>query len=77
VDAIAEYAEDRPLAWIDDNVDESCRAWAARRAAPTLIVETLRHEGMGEEHVEMLLEWAERLRQGRDGTRESPRAVPD
>jgi hypothetical protein len=62
VDAIAAHAGDRPLAWIDDNVDESCRRWAARRPAPTLIVETLRHEGMGQEHVELLLSWASRLR---------------
>jgi hypothetical protein len=64
VDAIAEYAGDRPLAWIDDNVDGSCREWAARRTAPTLIVETLRHEGMGQEHVELLLEWAGSLNGG-------------
>jgi hypothetical protein len=58
VDAIADYAGTRALAWIDDNVDESCHEWAARRPAPTLIIETLRHEGMGHEHVEALLEWA-------------------
>jgi Swiss Army Knife RNA repair-like protein len=67
VDAIAEYAGERPLAWIDDNVDESCREWAARRPAPTLIVETLRHEGMGDEHVELLLGWASRLNGGGAG----------
>ncbi|MGH2978884.1 MAG: HAD domain-containing protein, partial [Solirubrobacterales bacterium] len=49
VDTIAEYARARPLAWIDDNVDEACHDWAARRKAPTLIVETLRHGGMAEE----------------------------
>jgi hypothetical protein len=64
VDAIAEHAGERPLAWIDDNVDESCHAWAARRPAPTLIVETLRHEGMGQEHVELLLDWAAGLNGG-------------
>jgi hypothetical protein len=58
VDAISEFAGERPLAWIDDNVDESCREWAARRTAPTLIIETLRHEGMDEGHVELLLRWA-------------------
>jgi hypothetical protein len=64
VDAIADYAGARALAWIDDNVDASCREWAARRPAPTLIIETLRHEGMGQEHVEMLLEWAAGLNGG-------------
>jgi len=58
VDAISDYAGDRPLAWIDDNIDETCHAWAATRPAPTLIIETLRHVGMGQEHVELLLEWA-------------------
>jgi hypothetical protein len=40
VDAINEYARDRPAAWLDDNIDETCAAWAERRSAPTLIVET-------------------------------------
>jgi hypothetical protein len=62
IEAIAEYAgERRPLAWIDDNVDESCRAWASERSAPTLIVETVRHEGMQDEHVALLLAWADEL----------------
>jgi hypothetical protein len=64
VDAIADHAGERPLAWIDDNVDEFCREWATGRQAPTLIVETLPHEGMGEEHVELLLGWAARLNGG-------------
>jgi hypothetical protein len=58
IEAIDEYAGGRALAWIDDNVDESCRTWAAVRRAPTLIIETVRHEGMREEHVELLLGWA-------------------
>ena len=62
IDAIAAHAGDtRPLAWIDDNVDETCHAWAAQRPAPTLIIETVRHEGMTEEHVETLIAWADRL----------------
>ena len=58
VGAIDEYAGNRPAAWIDDCLDERCRAWAARRAAPTLLVETEPHEGVSEEHVERLLAWA-------------------
>ena len=62
IDAIAAHAGDtRPLAWIDDNVDAACHAWAEQRSAPTLIIETVRHEGMNEEHVELLLDWAESL----------------
>jgi hypothetical protein len=61
IDAIGEYAQARPLAWIDDNVDDSCHAWARARPAPTLIVETVRHEGMRDDHVELLLGWADEL----------------
>ena len=28
LDAIEEYAGERPAAWIDDNLDADCRAWA-------------------------------------------------
>ena len=34
LDAIDEYAGDRPAAWIDDNIDDDCRAWADVRARP-------------------------------------------
>jgi hypothetical protein len=61
IDAIDEYAGARPLAWIDDNVDDSCREWADERPAPTLIIETVRHEGLHDEHVELLLDWADTL----------------
>ena len=52
VDAINEYARDRPAAWLDDNIDETCVAWAERRSAPTLIVETSPSEGLTDEHVD-------------------------
>ena len=71
IEAIEEYAGERPLAWIDDNVDASCLAWARERSAPTLIVETVRHEGMGEDHVELLLKWAQELASG------TGRPIPD
>jgi hypothetical protein len=62
LDAIDEYAGDRPAAWIDDNIDETCRAWADQRNAPTLIVETKSSEGITDEHVARLFEWARALR---------------
>jgi hypothetical protein len=62
LDAIDEYAGDRPAAWIDDNIDDTCRAWAEAREAPTLIVETESSEGITDEHVARLLEWARALR---------------
>jgi hypothetical protein len=58
VDAIDRYAADRPAAWIDDNLNEECFAWAKRRIAPTMLVETSSSVGMTDEHVSELLEWA-------------------
>jgi hypothetical protein len=61
VEAIDEYAGDRPAAWIDDNIDETCTAWAEGRSAATLIVETSPSEGLTDEHVSELLRWADEL----------------
>ena len=61
VDAIDEYAGDRPAAWIDDNLDEVCWAWAEGREAPTLLVQTETYDGLTDEHVELLLAWAAEL----------------
>src|SRR3954451_4436848 len=59
LDAIDEYAGERPAAWIDDNLDDACRMWAAGREAPTLLIETRSATGMTDEHVEELLTWAD------------------
>jgi hypothetical protein len=58
VDAISEYAGDRPAAWVDDNLNETCHMWATTRGAPTLLVETNPSEGLTDAHVEELLAWA-------------------
>jgi hypothetical protein len=55
--AIDRYAQDRPLAWIDDSFDASCYEWAERRSAPTLLVPSERDRGLEEGHVEALLRW--------------------
>lgn len=50
LDAIDAFAgPDRPLAWIDDDLDASCRAWAAARPGPTLLVPVEPAVGLGEE----------------------------
>lgn len=64
VEAIAEYAGERPAAWIDDNLNEECHRWARERPAPTLLVETSPPVGMTDEHVSELLTWAERVAAG-------------
>jgi hypothetical protein len=61
LEAIDAYAADRPAAWIDDNIDDECMAWAAGRSAPTVIVKTDPAVGLTDEHVEELLRWADGL----------------
>jgi hypothetical protein len=56
--AIDAYAGSRPLAWIDDCLDAACHAWAAARAAPTLLVQTAPELGLTEREVEQLQSWA-------------------
>jgi hypothetical protein len=51
----------RPLAWVDDAHDERCRAWAAQRPGPTLLVTTAPAIGLTDDEVDVLLEWASRL----------------
>lgn len=59
IEAIDEYAgSERSLAWIDDNLGPSCHEWASARSAPTLLIETQRHVGMHDEHVEALIGFA-------------------
>jgi HAD domain in Swiss Army Knife RNA repair proteins len=59
--AITAYAGTRPLAWIDDAHDDRCRAWAAARAAPTLLVSTSPATGLTAAHVATLEAWAASL----------------
>jgi hypothetical protein len=61
LDAIDAHAADRPLAWVDDAHDDSCREWASSRPAPTLLVTTDPAAGLTAAHVEALELWADRL----------------
>lgn len=60
IDAFA--GTDRALAWVDDDLDASCSAWAAARPAPTLLVRVRPANGLGEEGEVMLREFAAGLR---------------
>ena len=61
LDALAEYAGSRPLAWVDDSLDESCYEWAESRGAPTLLVPTQSHVGLIDAQVDAMLDWAREL----------------
>jgi hypothetical protein len=58
---LEEFAAGRPLAWIDDNFDESCFDWAESREQPTLLVPTETHLGLEEAHVAALEAWVRGL----------------
>ncbi len=58
LDAIDAYAgPDRPLAWIDDDLDDACRAWAAARPGPTLLVHVEPSVGLTDAHAEAVEAW--------------------
>lgn len=62
--ALEAWSRDRPLAWIDDNHDDACHAWARRRETPTLLVTVRPNRGLETEQVEILLAWARALKRG-------------
>jgi hypothetical protein len=61
LDAIEAYAGARALAWIDDALDDACRAWASARAAPTLLVRTEPRRGLTSREAALLARWAQQL----------------
>jgi hypothetical protein len=61
LDAIGAYAGERALAWVDDALDDDCRAWAAARTAPTLLVQTAPERGLTAPEAQQLAAWAAAL----------------
>jgi hypothetical protein len=61
LDAIDAYAEERPLAWVDDAFNPACDAWAEARKAPTLLVQTVPEDGLTSQEALRLSEWARAL----------------
>ena len=54
---LEDYSGSRPLAWVDDSLDESCNEWAEERPEPTLLVPTDSAVGLTDAHVEALEAW--------------------
>ena len=63
LDEIEAHAAGRPLAWLDDALDEECREWAARRSASTLLVQTDPARGLTEAEAAQLRRWARSVRE--------------
>lgn len=62
--AIEAHAGARALAWIDDAFNDACHAWAAARAAPTLLVQTAPERGLTAREAQVLAAWGRELRRG-------------
>lgn len=58
---LEKHCRGRALAWLDDNLDESCYEWARERPEPTLLVPTEPARGLQETETEALLAWAQGL----------------
>ena len=58
LEAISAYADERPLAWVDDAFNPACHEWAAARGVPTLLVSTAPERGLTAREANTLLEWA-------------------
>jgi hypothetical protein len=56
--AVRGFAGNRPLAWVDDELYGDAQEWAARRAAPTLLVRPAAGVGLVRGHVDSLLRFA-------------------
>jgi hypothetical protein len=59
--AVEGHAGSRPLAWIDDAVNDACHDGAAGRATPTLLVATEPARGLGDTESAALRAWAREL----------------
>jgi hypothetical protein len=63
--AIEGHVRDRPVAWVDDALNEACKEWAAERNArglPTLLLTTNPAVGLTDDGVEELKRWAQAQR---------------
>ncbi len=59
--AIDAFSAARPVAWIDDALNDECHAWAGARTAagtPTLLVQTEPHIGLHRDHLTELIAFA-------------------
>lgn len=62
------YCRGRAMAWIDDNLDDSCYRWARERDEPTLLVPTDPSLGLQEAETEALLAWGHALAEEADAS---------
>jgi hypothetical protein len=58
------YVADRPVAWVDDDLDVAVESWASQRESPTLLIKTDCTVGLTGKHVSELVEFATQVGDG-------------
>lgn len=53
----ADAGDERPMVWVDDELDGEDYEWAEARTGPTLLVKTVGHEGLTLAKVKEVKEW--------------------
>ncbi len=64
--AVKRFVGSRPMAWVDDELGRDAHHWASRRAAPTLLIDINPSWGLAEAHVQVLVDFADRVAAGPD-----------
>lgn len=59
--AITAFFGGRPVAWLDDEINESDQRWAEQREAPTLLIKPNQDIGLQLEHMASVNSWLESL----------------
>ncbi len=73
VPLIDAYAQQRPVAWIDDAHTAEARSWANQRTAPTLLITADPAVGLNRQSIDQLVTWAAKLEPLDNTHRDTPR----
>jgi HAD domain in Swiss Army Knife RNA repair proteins len=57
--AVATFAGNQPLAWLDDALPPEAHSWASARPVPTLLIAVNPADGLTRPIIDRLLRWAE------------------
>lgn len=61
VDVIEASVDERPFAWVDDEIGEADFKWATERLTPSFLVPVDPRMGLQRHHVDRLIAWAEEI----------------
>ncbi len=59
--AVKRFTAERAIAWIDDDLGPDAHEWAQNRTEPSLLLDIDPATGLVDGHVELLIEFADRV----------------